>query len=174
MVCWEFYLNSLLYSVSPPPPPSSHPAFVLHFSLFNVAMHFTIPVSPPVSSQAFFKLPLLSLCTPTSSPSHSSRSHSLSLSLAHSLYLSHSLTEADVGQCVWSLSGTGERAWELHVWSSSTPAATTRAEDTTPWATWGQSRHAWPDLPGGGSAAGGGEGVWGVVGSLRATESVCC
>lgn len=79
--------------------------------LINVAMHFTVPVSPPVSSQAFSSLSLSSpSAPPTTSPSHSSRSHSLSLSLAHSLCLSHSLTEADVGQCVWSLSGTGERA----------------------------------------------------------------
>lgn len=71
-------------------------------------MHFIVPASPPVSSQAFFKLPLLPLSAPP--PPHPAHPIPLALALSPSLalYLSHSLTEADVGQCVWSLSGAGE------------------------------------------------------------------
>lgn len=103
----EFYFNSLPHSVSsttPFLPGIVAPSCTFFFFFRTIAIHFTNPLSSFFRLSVIFKLPLSSPPPPHPPPP----AHPFSLSLTRSLYLSHSLTEADVGQCVWSLSGAAE------------------------------------------------------------------
>lgn len=99
---------------------------------------------PPFFEKCYFKRTRLSLSYPRlsslalsislSAPPHP---HPIPLSLSRSLHLSPSLTETDVGQCVWSLSGAAEslRAPRLVLIEPCSGCRRARAEDTAPWAT---------------------------------------